>query len=331
MKTGNPIKWLLQTTRTIYFRIIFSALIIVLLLVTLPLSEVWDAARRVSILTWVFLVIAFLIIHLIGVIKWRFIVGMGRIKIPYTIAIHCYFYGLFGNLFLPSLVGGDLVRTGMAVRHVEEKEQIIIGSIVDRLLDVCSLLAIFMLGVMVTAETLSDPHRKILVSIFSILLFLLMGCITFALIPIPERIPKKILGIIVRTRLVIRYLIKNPVYALGSFSLSVLMQGSFVLLNAFLGSICGIKISVLTWFVIWPLAKISALVPISLGGIGVREVALAALLAPFGVLYTTAIGYGFVWEAVLIAGSLIGFAISHLSIKDILSKKRLITDKSMPS
>lgn len=331
MKTGNPIKWLLQTTRTIYFRIIFSALIIVLLLVTLPLSEVWDAARRVSILTWVFLVIAFLIIHLIGVIKWRFIVGMGRIKIPYTIAFRCYFYGLFGNLFLPSLVGGDLVRTGMAVRHVEEKEQIIIGSIVDRLLDVCSLLAIFMLGVMVTAETLSDPHRKILVSIFSILLFLLMGCITFALIPIPERIPEKILGIIVRTRLVIRYLIKNPVYALGSFSLSVLMQGSFVLLNAFLGSICGIKISVLTWFIIWPLAKISALVPISLGGIGVREVALAALLAPFGVLYTTAIGYGFVWEAVLIAGSLIGFAISHLSIKDILSKKRLITDKSMPS
>lgn len=331
MKIGNPIKWLLQSNRTIYFRIIVSALIIVLLLVTLPLTEIWDAARRVSMLTWVFLVIAFLIIHIIGVIKWRFIVCMGKIKIPYSIAFRCYFYGLFGNLFLPSVVGGDLVRTGMAVRHVEEKEQIIIGSIVDRLLDVCSLLAIFILGVMQTAETISGQHRKILVMICSILLFLLMGCITFALIPIPERIPEKILGMIVRTRLVIRYLIKNPVYALGSFSLSVLMQGSFVLLNAFLGSICGIKISVLTWFIIWPLAKISALVPISLGGIGVREVALAALLSPFGVLYTTAIGYGFVWEAVLIAGSLIGFAISHLSIKDILSKKRLITDKSLPS
>jgi glycosyltransferase 2 family protein len=32
----------------------------------------------------------------------------------------------------------------------------------------------------------------------------------------------------------------------------------------------------------WPLAKIAAVVPITQGGIGVREAALVVLLAPFG-------------------------------------------------
>lgn len=326
MGLRNPVKWILSSTRTIYFRVIVSALIIILLLIFLPISGIWDAAKRVSILTWIFLVAAFLTIHMIGVFKWRFIVGMGTINIPLSVAIRCYFYGLFGNLFLPSVVGGDLVRAGMAVRHVEEKEQIIIGSIMDRFLDVCSLLVIIVTGAIMYTGAISDQHRKILVIIFSILVGFLMLCVVFVLIPIPGVMPKKIHEIILRTRFIVIHLIRRPVYALGSFTLAVVMQSSFVLLNWYLGSICGIKLSVLIWFIVWPLAKISAMVPVSLGGVGVREVALAAFFSPFGVLYSTAVGYGFVWETVVIAGSLIGFALTMIPIKSIFSLKRTITN-----
>ena len=327
---GILIKRFLQLTRTIYFRAAVSVIIIGLIILWLPFHQIWGAAKRVSIQLWVFLVLAFLVIHLIGVFKWRFIVGMGKVRLPYSLAFRCYFYGLFGNLFLPSVIGGDLVRAGMAVRHFEEKEQIIIGSIMDRFLDVCSLLAMIVLGASLTTEALSNQHLKILVIIFSILAIGILLCITFVLIPLPDRMPEKIHEVISRTRFILRHLVEHPVYAVGTLSLSMLMQGSFILLNAYLGSICGIKISILTWLIIWPLAKISAMVPISLGGIGVREVALAAFLAPLGVLYSTAVGYGFVWETVLIAGSLIGFALSVLPAKNILSFKRLITNKSIP-
>lgn len=37
----------------------------------------------------------------------------------------------------------------------------------------------------------------------------------------------------------------------------------------------GLEVSTSAWLLAWPLAKIVALVPASLGGIGVREVALA--------------------------------------------------------
>jgi len=330
MKISSSIKWLIQSTRTIYFRVILSAIIIGVLLLVLPLSEIWDAAKRVSMWWWGFFVLAFLVIHTVGVFKWRFIVNMGKSKLPFSLAFRCYFYGLFGNLFLPSVVGGDLVRAGMAVRHVEEKEQILIGSIMDRFLDVCSLLGIIIVGAILTEENLSNQHLKVLAVIFSVLAIGLILGIALSLVPIPDRMPKKVHEIMKRTRLILRHLLKHPVYALGTFSLAIVIQCSFVLLNAFLGSICGIEIDIFLWFVVWPLAKISAMVPVSIGGIGVREVALAVLLSPFGVHYATAVGYGFVWETVLIAGSLFGFLLTVLPIKNILSIKRLNTNKSIP-
>ena len=62
----------------------------------LPLSEIWDTAKRVSILWW-FFVLAFLFIHTIGVFKWRFIVNMGKSTLPFSAAFRCYFYVLFGK------------------------------------------------------------------------------------------------------------------------------------------------------------------------------------------------------------------------------------------
>ena len=317
------LKRFLALTRTVYFRVGISVLIIFLMLVFLPFAEIWDAVRRVSIQIWIGLVSVFLMIHMIGVFKWRFIVGMGRIKIPYSVAFRCYFYGLFGNLFLPSVIGGDLIRAGMAVRHVAEKEQIIVGSIMDRFLDISSVLAIVVIGTILGTEHLTEQNRKILTVLFFVLLvsFLLL-CTVFVFVPMTRVMPKKFHDIALQTRFIIVHLVKHPVYALGSFSLAVVMQSGFVLLNAFLGSVCGIKLSILVWFIVWPLAKISAMIPVSLGGVGIREVALAALFSPFGVQYATAVGYGFVWETVIISGSLIGFLLTLIPFRYTSSFKK---------
>ena len=147
-------------------------------------------------------------------------------------------------------------------------------------------------------------------------------CTAFVFVPLTRVMPKKIYEIVQRTRFIMVHLVKHPVYALGSFSLAVVMQGSFVLLNAFLGSVCGIKLNLLIWFIVWPLAKISAMLPVSMGGVGVREVALAALFSPFGVQYASAVGYGFVWETVIITGSVIGFLLTLIPFRYASSFKK---------
>ena len=58
----------------------------------------------------------------------------------------------------------------------------------------------------------------------------------------------------------------------------------------------------------WPLAKITALLPVSLGGLGVREAALAVFLAPFAVTGTLAVAEALVWQSILFGFGLLAGA-----------------------
>jgi uncharacterized membrane protein YbhN (UPF0104 family) len=53
-----------------------------------------------------------------------------------------------------------------------------------------------------------------------------------------------------------------------------------------------------------------ALLPISLGGIGVREAALGGLLSPFGVDVACAVAQSLAWEVVLIGSGLAAGALT---------------------
>ena len=79
-----------------------------------------------------------------------------------------------------------------------------------------------------------------------------------------------------------------------------------MLLNAWLGRSVGIEVNLAVWFLIWPLAKLASLLPISLGGLAVREASLAALLLPFGVPMARSVVCSLLWQTVLIAGGLLG-------------------------
>jgi uncharacterized membrane protein YbhN (UPF0104 family) len=88
--------------------------------------------------------------------------------------------------------------------------------------------------------------------------------------------------------------------------MSLLIQGFFVLQNVLIGTAMGIDVPVAVWFVAWPLAKLASLAPLSLGGIGVREGVMAALMVPFSVPATLAVAASLVWQTVMYALGLFG-------------------------
>ena len=79
-----------------------------------------------------------------------------------------------------------------------------------------------------------------------------------------------------------------------------------------IGQACGLHLAFREWLFAWPLAKMSAAIPITQGGIGVREAALAALLLPFGAPAALTVAAGLAWEAIVISGALIAGAVSLL-------------------
>ncbi|MGB6233173.1 MAG: lysylphosphatidylglycerol synthase domain-containing protein, partial [Candidatus Acidiferrales bacterium] len=80
----------------------------------LPLAEVWSTLLRLPPHLWLLLVAAYLCAHLVAITKWRMMVNLAGARLSFLQAIRCYFSGLFSTLFLPSIVGGDVVRGALA-------------------------------------------------------------------------------------------------------------------------------------------------------------------------------------------------------------------------
>jgi len=101
---------------------------------------------------------------------------------------------------------------------------------------------------------------------------------------------------------------RNPERLALGWVLGTCVQGSYVVLTGLLGISCGLVLPLRVWLFAWPLAKIAAVMPITQGGMGVREAALVFLLAPFGAPAALVLATGLVWEGIIVTGGLIAGA-----------------------
>ena len=306
MTRQNFLSFLKRLGKNPAFRVLISICLLALLLVNLPVLDLWKTMREIPILLWVLVVFAFIAGHIIGVFKWRLFINIGQKKLPLLTSFRCYFAGLFANFFLPSVAGGDVVRAGLAIRFTGEKEAVIVGSVLDRFLDTSSLGLIILIGALFSRASLDRGDWSILFSLFILVVIIILATSLFLVLPIPNKLPKKIFEFIERIRSFIKQLLRNPHRAFLGFLLAVLIQGSFVFLVAILGKACNIDLPLHVWFFAWPLAKLAAMIPVSLGGLGVREMALAAFLGRFGVPLTQSVGLGLLWETIIVAGGGVG-------------------------
>ncbi|MFN2431807.1 MAG: lysylphosphatidylglycerol synthase transmembrane domain-containing protein [Gemmatimonadota bacterium] len=294
------------------FRIGGSVLVLALLLAFLPREELWEALRGVPIAVWPAALGAYLALHLLGVAKWRRLVNSAGGGLSWAGAVRCYYLGLFGNVFLPSLVGGDVVRAGLALRLSPSRSGVLLGSLVDRMLDVVALAGLAAAGALLAPGTV-DPKSR---TIFRVLAAgAAVGGLALAAAAMVIRarwFSRRMRERLVHARRAVRALSRQPQDVLLAFGSGVLLQGLQVVLNAWIGEACGLHLPAAVWLFAWPLAKLSALVPVTQGGIGVREAALAALLAPFGAPAVLAVAVGLAFEAVVITGGLISGVISLL-------------------
>lgn len=298
--------------RRVALRLLGSGVVLAILFAFLPFDELRAALARIPPLVWLLAVPAYLTLHLLGITKWRLMVNSADGGLRMASAIRCYYYGLFGNTFLPSLVGGDVIRAGLAMRLARSSSGVVIGSVVDRSLDVLALASVAGFGILLLPRALDEQGRQV----FWVLLGLMaaggVGALIAATVLPARRFPYRLRRILVKARRSVRAMVARPGAVAGALALGISLQTLLVVLNAWLGWACGIDIAVTTWLFAWPMAKLSALVPLTQGGLGVREAALAALLAPFGVEPVLAVAAGLIFQGVIISGGLIGGGLAFL-------------------
>lgn len=206
-----------------------------------------------------------------------------------------------------------MVRLAVGLRRSPRPAAVLTGNLLDRFLDVTAQAGLVLLGLLLVPELdlvpddLEDTLRKV---------FLRVALGLLALLGVMFRMRKRVLGgrsvrfrrRLARLRHALRTMSKRPhVLALG-WLLGTCIQLIFLMLTARLAVYCGLTLQLRAWLFAWPLAKLAAVLPLTQGGIGVREAALVALLSPFGAPGHLVLAAGLVWEGVVIAGGLIAGA-----------------------
>ena len=287
--------------RTAALRIGVSVGLVVGLLAFLPVRTLMAAFAQVSPRVWVFAVIVHVLFHLLAAFKWRILMGR-HAGIPLTAVVRAHFAGVIGNLGPLGLIGGDMVRATLAVRWSSRPAVVALASVIDRLVDATALMLLAMAGVLWVGAR-SAAVRPVLLASFSLaaLGVAILGCARWIL---RKSARDGFAGQLIQA---LDVLVQRPVLVGGTLCFSVLLQGAILAFIVFLGGVVGVNCMVGAWLIAWPTAKLIGLLPVSVAGIGVRELALIALLRPFGGAAGPVMATGLLWDAVVVASSLIGW------------------------
>ena len=294
----------LKITRGWAIRAGLSALVLGITLWILPMGEVIAGFQRLPPVLFVGVLLLFLAGHVVASVKWW---ALMERPCALWVAIRAHFAGLAANLCLPGVAGGDVVRAGIVWGHADDGAKVAAGSLGDRLVDMLALGIVAAGGLAFLA---GGGDGQMVALVLGALVVAVLGAfyVVPALVPvILQRVPGlPASSMIDKMARALGDLGRRPGALMLALTLSVAVQAGFVWLTITIAEAIGVDAPRAAWFFAWPLAKLLAVLPISLAGIGVREASLAALLTPFGAPAASVVAASLIWQAVLFAAGILG-------------------------
>ena len=315
MQGAHQNKFRLRGWQVITLRWLAALLVLAALLHFLPWEQLKESIRRVPVTRFVVVLAGYLLAHVVGSVKWRMIVNAAGAQLDYPTSAQCYAGGLFATLFLPSIIGGDVVRLAMGLRRSPNPAAVLAGNVADRFLDVLAQVGLVGLGLVLlpgsVPTSLRGQAQKGLVILTAAGGVALVAAILLRK-PLLRGRSIRFRRQLARLQFALRTVSRKPHVLFLGWLLGTGIQTTFLTLTALLAVSCGLFLPLRVWFFAWPLAKLAAILPLTQGGIGVREAALVALLSPFGAPGPLVLAAGLVWEGVIVAGGLIAGVIAFL-------------------
>src|SRR5882724_5640771 len=143
----------------------------------LPMAQLRRALATVPPIRFAIILIIYLCAHAMGILKWRMVVNAAGSQLDFATSAQCYLGGLFGTLFLPSIIGGDVIRMAVGLRRSPRPAAVLAGNVVDRFLDVTAQATLVAIGVILLPGSAPEQFKAIAHNIF-----LIFGALFVALI-----------------------------------------------------------------------------------------------------------------------------------------------------
>jgi uncharacterized protein (TIRG00374 family) len=251
------------------------------------LGAAFQILRQDIVWHYVFLAVATYMLALAVITKrLQSVFRVQHIHLTFRETYYLTWVGLFFNLFLPSAVGGDIVKAYYAYKHSHKKVQSTTSVIWDRLLGFSALIGVAMIAVWVYSKELNDIRLDYLVYIFLAFFFGVMLFFSSRHVARPFRflknlIPSQKLRLLLEEIYISLYSYKGHLGTLVfTLFLSLVGQSLFILVHYWLTLAVGAKMDIWLFFILIPILSIVTMAP-SLGGLGVREAAVIYLFKPY--------------------------------------------------
>jgi len=268
-------------------RILIGIGLIAFLLLKLDVGNILHHFKSLHIQYLIYALIPYFLFILVSAWRWQVLLDYKKMEIPFKNSLIIYFISLFFNNFLPTTVGGDVMRVVYSMKNRKTDALAIV--LADRIL---GFIGLFIFGLFAVVYLYFFQRRSEFVSLMIIGLLVLVF-LTFILFS------EKVYSIFAPTMMKINIFrigerINNLHKTMTDFGSAwgviILCVIQSIIIQALLAvspylvlqSIGNFRVSVLPFFIYLPIINVISMIPISFNALGVRENAYVFLFRRAG-------------------------------------------------
>jgi len=291
-----------------HIKIAATIIVLTLMYHTIDRDVFWQSIRFADV-RWLFIaILLFFPCQVLLAYRWYFILSKLNRTMPFRTILHHSVLGQFSVLVLPGQVSGDIVKLLSASRGQEQKVPIVLSVVIDKLALLLAVSTLALVGVFAPGPVsyMTAVHLAALITIVLALLALLVLCQYRS-----NNSGSVLINCVLRSRFIQSYLKVGDFLTLPRVSdtavfniiISALALLCFYTVGAYFVALSmHIEINPLDWIAINAIVSVVQILPVTVGGLGVREGAFGFILSLYGVPFSQAIVFsltGFALGAIL--------------------------------
>ena len=303
-------------------RIVISAVLLILLFKfnKIDVHALWADIRGADKLLLFMGFSVYFFIYLLGFLRWRMLLGAAGVEVVFKKIISSFSGGIFFSIFLPSTIGGDLVRTVDLIDHTQKGKEVVASVFLDRLSGYVGLVIVILPALFLGRNLVLD--KVVFSSVFAIVILLVIVLLVlfnnFIYIKITKFLSTpgagKIKEMIKNMHQEIHVFRNHKRIIIYNLMVSLIIQLVGPVSVYFIGLSLGVKIDFVYFLIFLPIIGAITLLPIAIGGLGLREGLFVVYFAKAGVIKQLALAMSLLSFSFIIFYGAIGGLIYVLTV-----------------
>jgi hypothetical protein len=292
-------------------KFLISGAILYALFKSIDTGELYQTAVSVNPLSVILVVLIFGAAQAISAYRWSAILAKD-VKLPYFKLLSIYYIGMFFNNFMPTMVGGDIIKGYYLYKETGRGDISLASIFMDRYSGLTALMVMTAIALVLGWHLIEGTGLQ------GLLILMIAGYTGISLILWVEYLHRWAMRALARIHFYgINSKIETVYTMLMSyrshrgilvriFICSAVVQPGIIIGYYVLSKGLGMTVPPGYFFLFIPLATVVSMLPISLAGLGIREGAFVFLFAKAGASKEEALTLSLMWFAIMAAVSLIG-------------------------